>query len=700
MAQDIRPWTDLYSVGCMAFEMFTGRSVPRLRRADGDPAAARQRADPRREVDRPERRPAHLGLDREAAGQGRPARSPPRMPGTTSRRSSSRCSTRAGAAPPAWARRPAPPKGPNPYAGTPFQGTSAGAAASDEFQSFAWGQPAADTAETARPRRPPKHAAAAGPAIGADGGGRLPRRRRHRRGLRRPEAPAAPGGARRPRRGLRLPHVRGARAVAPHRRAVSRRPPGPRPSPPRPTPSPSPREPAPQAEGDRGGRARRRLRDLHRPRRRRARPRGPGTDALQGCPGPRAAGAGAGRARARGRPAAAPTRRPSRRAARAEPLPEPPARADPGAPAAAYDYDPNATVMPESLRQKPEAKPKKERKPKADKPPGPPRRPARAMPEERKAFPIALAAGARDRAPARLPRRRVGRRRRGGAGRRHRRADPARSPPAPPPVKTPSDWSELSTPRPVPGLSLSDPKAASPSGKDGGLAVLVGIVKKAPDNSTLLAAVPAGRRRRAGAQRRGPDRRRGRAGLPLRRAQAQRLRPRGDRLRGADVRRRDHHRVPRAVGRRRLVRVDVRPMANTLELSSGDRSGRPQQGLQRRRTARRSARSARPTSPARQAQVGCDAAAQAAAAKSLAKAYRAPAADARPPGPEPGRPRRQRAAGQGAAPDGRRLWHAASAASRRASRRSRRRAAEIADGREAVASALAGLKAAGYDVAS
>ena len=47
MAQDIGPWTDLYSVGCMAFEMFTGqRAVPRLRGADGDPPAPRQRADP------------------------------------------------------------------------------------------------------------------------------------------------------------------------------------------------------------------------------------------------------------------------------------------------------------------------------------------------------------------------------------------------------------------------------------------------------------------------------------------------------------------------------------------------------------------------------------------------------------------------------------------------------------------------------
>jgi hypothetical protein len=39
----------------------------------------------------------------------------------------------------------------------------------------------------------------------------------------------------------------------------------------------------------------------------------------------------------------------------------------------------------------------------------------------------------------------------------------------------------------VPGLSLSDPKAAGPAGKDGGTAVVVGTVEKAADNSTLLA---------------------------------------------------------------------------------------------------------------------------------------------------------------------------------------------------------------------
>ena len=71
MAQDIGPWTDLYSVGCMAFEMFTGQgAVPRLRRADGDPAAARQRGDPAGQVDRPVDRPGRVGLGRAAAGQG------------------------------------------------------------------------------------------------------------------------------------------------------------------------------------------------------------------------------------------------------------------------------------------------------------------------------------------------------------------------------------------------------------------------------------------------------------------------------------------------------------------------------------------------------------------------------------------------------------------------------------------------------
>ena len=46
------------------------RAVPRLGRADGDPAAPRQRADRAREVDRPLDRPGRLGLGRGAARQG------------------------------------------------------------------------------------------------------------------------------------------------------------------------------------------------------------------------------------------------------------------------------------------------------------------------------------------------------------------------------------------------------------------------------------------------------------------------------------------------------------------------------------------------------------------------------------------------------------------------------------------------------
>ena len=46
------------------------RPVPRLRRADGDPAAPRQRADRAGQEHPPRGRPARLGLDRAPAGQG------------------------------------------------------------------------------------------------------------------------------------------------------------------------------------------------------------------------------------------------------------------------------------------------------------------------------------------------------------------------------------------------------------------------------------------------------------------------------------------------------------------------------------------------------------------------------------------------------------------------------------------------------
>src|SRR5215207_8565649 len=71
MGHEVGPWSDLYSVGCMAVRAVRRTAaVPRLRGADGDPAAASQRADPRRQLARPVRRPRDLRLDRAAAGQG------------------------------------------------------------------------------------------------------------------------------------------------------------------------------------------------------------------------------------------------------------------------------------------------------------------------------------------------------------------------------------------------------------------------------------------------------------------------------------------------------------------------------------------------------------------------------------------------------------------------------------------------------
>ena len=101
MAQDIGPWTDLYSVGCMAFEMFTGR-VP-FHDSEAPMAILLRHVNepiPPRQVDRPDDRPGHLGLDRARCSSRTrsSARSRPTTRGTSSRRSSSACSARAGAA--------------------------------------------------------------------------------------------------------------------------------------------------------------------------------------------------------------------------------------------------------------------------------------------------------------------------------------------------------------------------------------------------------------------------------------------------------------------------------------------------------------------------------------------------------------------------------------------------------------------------
>ena len=70
MAQEIGPWTDLYSVGCMAFELFSGRSrsTTPTRRWRSCCGTSTSRPPPQSRA--AGRRSGDLGLDRAAAGQG------------------------------------------------------------------------------------------------------------------------------------------------------------------------------------------------------------------------------------------------------------------------------------------------------------------------------------------------------------------------------------------------------------------------------------------------------------------------------------------------------------------------------------------------------------------------------------------------------------------------------------------------------
>jgi hypothetical protein len=157
--------------------------------------------------------------------------------------------------------------------------------------------------------------------------------------------------------------------------------------------------------------------------------------------------------------------------------------------------DLGATVMPEALRKpveeappkpKREPKPKKERKPKEAKPPKPPKPVAAPKPrqpgEPSKAFPIALGAGA---LVAVILGFMLGGSggggEEGGAALTQEAASPAAQ------VNVPTDFAALGTAPDVPGLAIKEPAAYAPQGRDGGTAVLVGTVEGDADNSTLLA---------------------------------------------------------------------------------------------------------------------------------------------------------------------------------------------------------------------
>src|SRR3954453_9393601 len=153
MAQDIGPWTDLYSVGCMAFELFTGKvpfhdsdaPMAILLRHVNEPIPAVKSIDPNIEqgisdwierllVKDPKQRTqsaAEAWDDLEEIVIG--------LLGPRWRRTA-RLSERVEDV-----------DAPNPLPPAPFEGTSQGASASEECQSFAWGSPRTDTPAPADP---------------------------------------------------------------------------------------------------------------------------------------------------------------------------------------------------------------------------------------------------------------------------------------------------------------------------------------------------------------------------------------------------------------------------------------------------------------------------------------------------------------------------------------------------------------------
>src|SRR3712207_20123 len=152
MAQDIGPWTDLYSVGCMAFEMFTGRvpfhdsdaPMAILLRHVNEPIPPVKSVDP--------------SVDEAVSDWVEPllAKEPRQRTQSATDAWDDLEEIVIGLLGPRWRRgaRLLDDVGrvdtPKPLTPAPFEGTSASPPASDEFQSFAWGSPGApDTSDAA-----------------------------------------------------------------------------------------------------------------------------------------------------------------------------------------------------------------------------------------------------------------------------------------------------------------------------------------------------------------------------------------------------------------------------------------------------------------------------------------------------------------------------------------------------------------------
>jgi len=163
MAQEIGPWTDLYSVGCMAFEMFTGR-VPFH---DSDAPMAILLRHVNEEI--PPVKSIEPSVDQGISDwiEELLVKDPKKRTQSANEAWDEFEELIIGLLGPRW-RRGARLMGgaaqvdtPKPLTPAPFEGTSADQDSSDAFESFAWGQPVEEP--PAGPATPPPSDAPAGP---------------------------------------------------------------------------------------------------------------------------------------------------------------------------------------------------------------------------------------------------------------------------------------------------------------------------------------------------------------------------------------------------------------------------------------------------------------------------------------------------------------------------------------------------------
>ncbi len=173
MAQDIGPWTDLYSVGCMAFEMFTGR-VP-FHDSDAPMAIllrhVNEQIAPVKSID--------PSIDQGVSDwvEALLVKDPKERTQSATEAWDELEEIVIGLQGPRWRRaarlsaKSQQVDTPKPLTPAPFEGTGTADSPSEEFQSFAWGQPATDPGSGAAappppgPATPPPADAPSGPLV-------------------------------------------------------------------------------------------------------------------------------------------------------------------------------------------------------------------------------------------------------------------------------------------------------------------------------------------------------------------------------------------------------------------------------------------------------------------------------------------------------------------------------------------------------